>query len=121
VQFFESETLINARPSTVWDIISDTSNVTVWDSGITDLTGDLRHGGKIRIRTARGGDRRLRLRVDLTPGETMTWTLRGPVGLYKGVRAVTVIPTGAKTRLETTVAFGGPLHRVLARMLPETD
>ena len=51
----------------------------------------------------------------------MTWTLPGPAGLYIGVRTATVIPSGAKTRLKATVSFDGPLHRVLARMLPETD
>jgi hypothetical protein len=49
VEFFEAEALINARPSTVWDILTDTSNLTVWESGITDLAGDLRHGEKTRV------------------------------------------------------------------------
>ena len=120
MQYFESETLINARPATVWDVLTDKSNLTVWDSGIADLTGDLRHGGKIRIKTARSGDRILRLRVDLT-GESMTWTLRGPVRLYTGVSTVIITPEGAKTHLKVTVTFSGPLDLVLARMLPQTD
>lgn len=120
VQFFEAEALINARPSTVWDVLTDTSNLTVWDSGITDFAGSLVHGGKIRIKTARGDGRTHRLRVDLKPGATMTWTLRGPLALYKGIGTVTVTPRGAKTQLKATVSFGGPLHRVPARMLPDT-
>lgn len=120
VQYFEAETLINARPSTVWEVLTDKSNLNVWDSGITDFVGDLRHGGKIRIKTDRGGDRTLRLRVDLIPGETMKWTLRGPLGPCKGVRTVTLTPQGAKTHLKVTVSLGGALHGVLATMMPET-
>jgi hypothetical protein len=42
---------INARSSTVWDVITDAGNYTVWDSGITEIHGDIRNGGTIRIRT----------------------------------------------------------------------
>lgn len=92
----------------------------MWDSGITDLTGDLRHGGNIWIRSIRGGNRTFRLRVDLMD-ESMTWTSRGPAGLYQGIRTVIITPEGAKTHLLVTVTFTGPLHRVPARMFPETD
>ena len=50
VQYWESETLIIARNSTVWEVLTDKSTLTVWDSGITGLTGDLRHGVNIRIK-----------------------------------------------------------------------
>lgn len=121
MQFFESKTLINARPTTVWDVLTDTSNLTVWNSGITDLTGDIRHGGKIRIKSARGGGRTLRIRIGLIPGEVMTWTIRGPLGLYKGVRTVSVTPERGITHMKATVSFSGPLHRILSRMLPDTE
>jgi hypothetical protein len=53
--------------------------------------------------------------------ESMTWTSRGPAGLYQGIRTVIITPEGAKTHLLVTVTFTGPLHRVPARMFPETD
>jgi hypothetical protein len=51
----------------------------------------------------------------------MTWTLLGPVGLFKGVRTVSVSREGEMTRLKVTVSLGVPLSRVAARVLPETD
>lgn len=121
MEAYESDALIKARPSTVWDVLTDTSNLTTWDSGFTGFTGDLHDGGRIRIKSARGGDRTLRIRVSLMAGKSMTWTLRGPFGLSKGVRAVAIEPEQGMTRLKVTVTFTGPLHRVLSRMLPGTE
>lgn len=38
MEYFASEALINARAPTVWDVITDTGNFTVWESGITEST-----------------------------------------------------------------------------------
>ena len=71
---FEAEALINARPSIVWDVITDAGNYTVWDSGVTAIDGEIRNGGTIKIRTRNGGARVFRLKVAQIPGEVMTWT-----------------------------------------------
>ena len=86
----EAVALINARRSTVWEIITDAGNFAVWESGITDVYGDVRNGSIIRVRTTAGGDRRYRLRVEQIPGEVMTWTGGLPLGLYKSVRTFTL-------------------------------
>jgi hypothetical protein len=91
----EAEALINARSPTVWDIITDAGNYTVWDSGITHITAELRNGGTIRIRTRTGGNRTLRLRVQQMPGEVMTWTGGILLGLFAGVRTFTLDPNAA--------------------------
>lgn len=83
MQILEAGILINARSSTVWDVITDASSYTVWDSGITEIDGDVRNGGTIRIRTTTSGNRRYRLRVEQIPGEVMTWTGGLPLGLFK--------------------------------------
>jgi hypothetical protein len=48
-----SEALINARLSTVWDVLTDSGNMTVWNSGVTEIDGDLRDGETVRISTLR--------------------------------------------------------------------
>jgi hypothetical protein len=109
MKFFEAEATIYARSSTVWDIITDDGNYTVWDSGITRIEGQVRNGGTIRIRTRTGGNRTFRLRVQQVPGELMTWTGGVPLGLYRGVRTFTLSPQGGKTHLRVTEEFSGPL------------
>jgi hypothetical protein len=108
-----AETLINARSSTVWDVITDARNYTVWESGITRITGELRNGGTVRIRTQTGGHRRFRLRVRQVPGEMMTWTQGLPLGLLTGVRTFTLEPLGGMTRLRVNEEFTGPLCGIL--------
>ncbi|MCO4276029.1 hypothetical protein NG701_16635 [Pseudarthrobacter sp. HLT3-5] len=103
MQILEAGILINARSSTVWDVITDASSYTVWDSGITDassytvwdsgiteIDGDVRNGGTIRIRTTTSGNRRYRLRVEQIPGEVMTWTGGLPLGPVQSVRTFTI-------------------------------
>jgi len=113
VHSVEAETLINARSSTVWDIITDARNYTVWESGITRIRGELRNGGTIRIRTYTGRDRTFRLRVQQMPGEVMTWTQGLPLGLLTGVRTFTLEPLGGMTHLRVTEEFTGPLCGLL--------
>jgi hypothetical protein len=116
---FEAETVIYARSSTVWDIITDAGNYTVWDSGITRIEGQVRNGATIRIRTLTGGNRTFRLRVQQNPGEVMTWTGGLPLGLFTGVRTFTLSPRNGKTHLKVREEFSGPLLGLIWRTVPD--
>jgi hypothetical protein len=116
---FEAEAMIYARSSTVWDIITDASNFTVWDSGITRVDGQVRNGSTIRVRTGIGGNRTFRLRVRQVPGEAMTWTGGLPLGLFTGVRTFTLSPQGGKTHLRVREDFSGPLLGLVGRTMPD--
>ena len=116
---YEAKTLINARKSTVWEIITDGGNYTVWDSGITHISGGLRNGGTIRVRSRTGGNRTFRLRVRQIPGEAMTWTGRLALGLSKGVCTFTLTSHGEKTLLHVRQDFAGPLLGLVWKTLPD--
>jgi hypothetical protein len=116
---FEAETTIYARSSTVWDIITDAANYTVWASGITRIDGHVRSGGTIRVRTRTGGNRTFRLRVRQIPGEVMTWTGSLALGLFTGVRTFTLSPHGGKTYLQVKDEFSGPLLGLTGRTAPD--
>lgn len=118
---YESKTLINARKCTVWDIITDGGNYTVWNSGITHIDGELRHGGTIRVRTPSGGNRMFRIRVRQIPGEVMTWTGGMPFALFKSVRTFTLTPDGGKTLLHVRQDFAGPLQGLLWNAVPDIE
>ena len=118
---FEAEALIHARNSTVWEIITDGGNYTVWDSGITRIDGHLRDGGPIRVRTRTGGNRTFRLRVEQTPGEVMTWTGGLPWGLFKSVCTFTLTPRGGMTHLRVREEFTGPLLGPLWSTVPDIE
>lgn len=117
----EAETLINARNSTVWEIITDAGNYTVWESGITSIQGEPRNGGTIRIRTRTRGNRTFRLRVQQIPGEVMTWTGGLPLGLFRGVRPFTLSPQRGMTQLRVKEEFSGPLLGLMDKTMADTE
>lgn len=117
----EAETLINARNSTVWEIITDAGNYTVWESGITSIQGEPRNGGTIRIRTRTRGNRTFRLRVQQIPGEVMTWTGGLPLGLFRGVRTFTLSPQRGMTQLRVKEEFSGPLLGLMDKTMADTE
>lgn len=121
MRHLESETLINARSSTVWNVITDAGNLTVWDSGITAIEGEIRNGGTIRIKTAARGARTVRIRVQQLPGEVMTWTGGLPLGLFKRIRTFTLSPHAGLTRLRVTEELSGPLRGLHGYPDPDTD
>lgn len=66
-KMIEATALVNARATTIWDVLTDTSNVTVWESGISAIDREIRHGAWIRIRT-HDSPKSIRLRVQQLPG-----------------------------------------------------
>lgn len=105
----ESQQLINARGSTVWDIITDSANLPVWNSGIAAVSGEIRNGGTVRIRTRQGNMRFLRVRVEQIPGEVMTWTRTVLPGLGAAVRTFVLSDHSGMTLLVVRDEFKGPL------------
>ena len=119
VKFVEAEALINARSATVWDVITDAGNFPVWESGVTEIHGEIRNGSVIRIRTASGGKRVFRLRVQQMPGEVMTWKGGIPLGLFTGLRTFRLTPQGPLTLLSVREEFTGPLVSALWKRMPD--
>ena len=118
METFEAESLINASLSTVWDIITDDSNYTLWNSGITRIEGDVRDGQIIRVRTVAGGRRTYPLHVLQIPGQSMTWISNTPLGLCKRVVTFTVYAHPESTRLNVTEEVSGVLRRPLRKAVP---
>lgn len=118
MECFASEALINARASTVWDVITDSGNFTVWESGFTATDGQLRDGGTIRIKTTAGG-RGLRLSVQQIPGEVMTWSSGLPLGLLRRVRTFTLSPQAGLTHLTVKEEVSGPMVALLGNTGPD--
>lgn len=109
----QAQQLINARSSTVWDIITDSGNFEVWNSGITSVTGVIRNGGTIRIRTPHGGGRSFRLRVEQVPGQIMTWTHIAAPGLGATVRTFVLTRRDRMTLLVVSDDTKGPLPGII--------
>jgi hypothetical protein len=117
MQSFESEEPINARSSTVWGIITDAGNFTVWESGISWVDGEVRNGALIRIRTG-GGRRTFRTRVQQLPGQVMIWKTGLLPGLLSWTRTYSLSPHNGLTYLRVKDEFRGPLRRFASNNIP---
>jgi hypothetical protein len=113
----EASSLIRARASTVWEIITDAGNFPVWRSGIARVSGDVRDGVIWRIRTPTL--LRASLLVELVPEAAMTWT-RGAPSLSAFVRTFSLTPSDAVTLLVVRDELLGPLRGVVASPWPFT-
>ncbi len=102
----------------MWDILTDTSNVTVWESGITSVEGEMRDGGIIRIRTNANERRGLRMRVQQIPGEVMRWRTTLPLGLLRRTFTVILTAEAGLTHLKITHELIGLLSPFAGRRLP---
>jgi len=116
----ESQHLIKAPRSTVLDIITDTRNFTVWDSGITTVSGKIRNGGTIRVRTRTGGRRSFRVHVEQIPGEVMTWTRAVSPRLRISVRTFVLTSHDGMTLLLVRDEIKGPLHGLIQSSFSST-
>lgn len=118
---FESEALILAGTSMVWDVLTDTGNYAVWESGIVAVSGDVLRPGWIRIRMGWGGGRSFRARVELDPGQFMSWTISLPLGLAKVVHSVTLTDYTGITHLTVRSTAVGPFRRLVSMGGPEAN
>ena len=121
MKFSEAETLINACSSTVWTVLTDAANLTAWNSGSTEIAGDIRNGATIRVRMQGSGERRVRLRVQQLPGEVMRWETGLPPGLLTRVRTFVLTPEDTLTGLHVKEVLSGPLFRFVPGARPASE
>jgi hypothetical protein len=114
MESFEAQAVILAPSSVVRDVLTDQGNYPVWNSGITEIAGDIVHGARIRVRLT-GSKRTLPLRVKRFDAHRMVWTGRRALGLLTFVRTFTVTDHSGLTLLHVRDSYSGPLRKLLRR------
>ncbi|MEM9754798.1 MAG: SRPBCC domain-containing protein [Pseudomonadota bacterium] len=114
---YRSETTIAAPPETVWRILTDPHRLATPEFGILALSGAIRPGGRLRLRSAAAPTSTFRLRVDTVdrPRE-MVWVGGMPFGLFTGRRVFTLTPAAGATRFVLQEDYTGALA---ARIFPK--
>jgi hypothetical protein len=121
VKSYESHASIDAPSSVVWAILRDGAGYPSWDSGVDQVEGHIATGEKIKVHAAVSPGRAFPVKVVLDEaGGTMTWTGGMPLGLFRGVRTFTVMPT-AEGRSEFTMreVYTGPLLGLIGKSIPD--
>jgi len=117
---FEAADVVAATAGSILNVLTDTSNFEVWDSGMTHRSGEVRDGSRITVGGRLGG-RRCSFAVQLTPDRAMSWTQASPFGLFRATRTWTLTPATKGTQLLVTDHFHGPLTGLLRRQVPLSD
>jgi len=110
---------IRATPERVWRIMTDLSSVPRWNSTVSAIEGEIREGGKLRLRVP-GTDRTFSPTVSgVVLAERMTWT-GGFAPLFRGVRTfqLTALSDG-ETAFAMAERFSGLMLPLLRKSLPD--
>lgn len=117
---------IAASPAAVWAALTDLERYPTWNPFITSATGDLREGGRLRVRIAPPGGRPMTFMPRVTvvePERRLEWLGRlGVPGLLDGRHSFTLeeLPEST-THLTQEEAFSGALVSLLGGSLQRTE
>lgn len=120
MKHYEASSKIDADPSAVWAILTDTPAYSQWDSGVLLLEGRVELGQKLKVTSEVNPKRAYPVKItQLEPGRTMAWTGGIPLGLMTGVRTFTLAPEDGSTRFTVREEFTGPLLPLVWRTMPD--
>ncbi len=120
MKHYEASVVIAARPDVVWEVLVDGAAYPTWDSGVTAVDGPIVDGGKITVRAEVSPDRAFPVTVSLDPPRLMRWTGGMPLGLFRGDRRFTLVPTAdGGTRFTMREEYTGLLLPLIARSMPD--
>ena len=118
---YDVSAVIAASPETTWSILADAPGYARWDNGVVRVEGTIAPGEKIKLVSEINPERAFAIKVTgYDPGRSMQWTGGMPLGLFKGVRTMTLTAQGdGHTAFEMQEVFSGPLLGVMSRSMPD--
>lgn len=110
-------TTINADPSIVWALLTNTADIPRWNSTVTSIKGNISAGETIELRSTLDEKRTFKLKVrELVPEKRLVW------GDAQGNRVYTIEKGAGKgVRFTMTEKIGGPLFPLFAGFIPSFD
>lgn len=118
---YRAESLIQADPHRIWEVLTDASSYPDWDSGVEKVEGRVAAGEKIKVYSQVSPGRAFPVKVsEFEAGRRMVWKGGMPLGLFTGVRSFELRPEpGGATRFTMHERFSGPLLRLIGRSMPD--
>lgn len=111
---------INATKEKVWQLLTDVSAQSRWNSTLTSIQGSITPGGQVMLEAKSSPGRKFRLKVtSFTPNTSMVWE-DGFAPMFKGVRTFSVAaqPDGT-TYFEMIEVFSGLMLPLIKGSLPD--
>lgn len=102
---------IRADAPVVWDVLTDLSRYSDWNPFITEASGEVRRGGRLKVRISPPGGKALWFKprlLTVQPGRELTWIGRVLVpGVFDGCHSFRISATGSGVRLYHCERFTG--------------
>jgi hypothetical protein len=117
---YKATTFIRATPAAIWEILTDASRYTTWNSSIDKVQGRIAPGEKLTVHSKLSPGRAFPVKVTVfIPDRKMIWTGGMPLGLFKGERTFTLTPqTNGTVEFRMVEVFGGLLSPLIERSIP---
>jgi len=117
---FSRETTVSvniaANPSIVWALLTHASDFPRWNSTVVSLTGEIKEGGLIELKSTLDAKRVFKLKVkEFIPEKRLVW------GDAMGSRVYTLHKNAGGILFTMSEKIGGPLFPLFAGMIPSFD
>ena len=107
---------INADASKIWKLLTDATDFSRWNSTVISIDGEIKKGGKIKLKSTLDPKRTFKLKVkEMLPEQKLVW------GDAMGERTYTLTPLQSGTQFTMTEKIGGPIFPLFAKMIPSFD
>jgi hypothetical protein len=117
---YEASRTIEARPDTIWAILTDAAAYSQWDSGVVRVEGRIAPGEKVKVVSEANPSRAFPVKVtEFESGRKMVWSGGMPLGLFRGVRTFTLEPAGASTSFTMREEYTGPFLPLIWKSMPD--
>ena len=118
---FNRETSVSATifadPAIVWALLTHASDFPRWNSTVTSMTGEIREGGAIELKSILDEKRTFKLKVkEFVPEKRLVW------GDAMGNRVYTLVKNdGGSVLFTMSEKIGGLLFPLFAKSIPSFD
>lgn len=120
MKYYEADSLIDANPERIWQVLIDVAAFPAWDSGVERVEGSVTPGAKLRVFSEVSPGRAFPVRVsELVPGQRMVWSGGMPLGLFRGVRTYAISPGENGTRFTLREEYTGLLLPMIWPSIPD--
>lgn len=107
---------VNASPSKVWALLTNTSDYVRWNSTVVSIEGKIAQGETIKLKSTLDPTRTFTLKVkEFELEKRLVW------GDGQGNRIYTLSSNGNMTTFSMTEKIGGPIFPLFARFIPPFD
>ncbi len=118
---FQVSTSIHASAASIWEILTDASRYTAWNTTVDKVEGRIAPGERVIVHAKVNPGRAFPVRVtEFVPERKMVWTGGMRLGLFKGERTFTLTPiSGGNVEFRMREVYGGLLSGLVERSIPD--